>query len=124
MVMIFKDTYEDLTPERLAEIIDEFEAGRGDRVTTGPQVDRVLSAPEGGLTSLKTEMVVKGSKASKALPPKSALGQNRCQAYQCGTVRRRPARRPAQRVKSPAKPAAKSVKIRPASPEKSRRQGR
>ena len=30
MVMIFKDTYEDLTPERLAEIIDLFEAGKGD----------------------------------------------------------------------------------------------
>ena len=29
MVMIFKDTYEDLTPERLAEIIDAFEAGKG-----------------------------------------------------------------------------------------------
>lgn len=28
MVMIFKDAYEDLTPERLAEIIDAFEAGR------------------------------------------------------------------------------------------------
>ena len=37
MVMIFKDAYEDLTPERLAEIIDEFEAGRGSKVKTGPQ---------------------------------------------------------------------------------------
>ena len=31
MVMIFKDTYEDLTPERLGEIIDEFDAGQGRR---------------------------------------------------------------------------------------------
>ena len=29
MVMIFKDTYEDLTPERLGEIIDAFDAGKG-----------------------------------------------------------------------------------------------
>jgi NADH-quinone oxidoreductase subunit E len=29
MVQIFKDTYEDLTPERLEEIIDAFEAGKG-----------------------------------------------------------------------------------------------
>ena len=61
MVMIFKDTYEDLTPERLAEIIDEFEAGRGNRVTPGPQVDRIYSAPEGGQTSLQKELLVKGA---------------------------------------------------------------
>lgn len=58
MVMIFKDTYEDLTPERLAEIIDEFEAGRGDSVPTGPQNGRFLSAPLSGLTSLTDENAV------------------------------------------------------------------
>lgn len=58
MVMIFKDTYEDLTPERLAEIIDEFEAGRGDSVPTGPQNGRFLSAPLSGLTSLTDETAV------------------------------------------------------------------
>lgn len=58
MVMVFKDTYEDLTPERLAEIIDEFEAGRGDQVKTGPQTDRVFSAPATGFTSLTDETVV------------------------------------------------------------------
>ena len=52
MVMIFKDTYEDLTPERLAEIIDEFEAGKGDTVKPGPQIDRWFSAPATGFTSL------------------------------------------------------------------------
>jgi len=52
MVMIFKDTYEDLTPARLAEIIDAFEAGKGASITPGPQVDRIFSAPQGGLTSL------------------------------------------------------------------------
>ena len=31
MVMIFHDTYEDLTPERFEEIIDAFEAGNGAR---------------------------------------------------------------------------------------------
>ena len=58
MVMIFKDAYEDLTPERLAEIIDEFEAGRGDSVPTGPQNGRVYSAPASGLTSLADEKAV------------------------------------------------------------------
>jgi NADH-quinone oxidoreductase subunit E len=52
MVMIGKDTYEDLTPERLEEIIEAFAAGKGDEVRTGPQIDRLFSAPEGGLTSL------------------------------------------------------------------------
>lgn len=58
MVMIFKDAYEDLTPERLAEIIDAFEAGRGDTVKPGPQIDRIYSAPATGLTSLTDERVV------------------------------------------------------------------
>ena len=52
MVVIGKDTYEDLTPERLEEIIDAFAAGKGTEVPTGPQIDRLFSAPEGGLTSL------------------------------------------------------------------------
>ncbi|KQZ81837.1 NADH dehydrogenase [Mesorhizobium sp. Root157] len=58
MVMIFKDSYEDLTPERLAEIIDAFEAGKGADVKTGPQTDRVYSAPIGGFTSLRDEKAV------------------------------------------------------------------
>jgi NADH-quinone oxidoreductase subunit E len=55
MVMIFKDTYEDLTPERLGEIIDAFEAGRGASVPVGPQNGRLVSAPASGLTSLVSE---------------------------------------------------------------------
>ncbi|KAB2868927.1 MAG: NADH-quinone oxidoreductase subunit E [Bauldia sp.] len=58
MVMIFKDTYEDLTPERLAEIIDEFEAGRGAEVPTGPQNGRTFSAPISGLTTLTDEKAI------------------------------------------------------------------
>ncbi len=34
MVMIFKDTYEDLTPEQLEQIIDRFDAGKGADVTS------------------------------------------------------------------------------------------
>jgi NADH-quinone oxidoreductase subunit E len=52
MVMIFRDTYEDLTPQRLEEIIDAFEAGKGAEIKPGPQIDRLYSAPEGGLTTL------------------------------------------------------------------------
>ncbi len=56
MVMIFKDAYEDLTPERLAEIIDAFEAGKGDTVKPGPQVGRETSNPINGLTSLTEDL--------------------------------------------------------------------
>lgn len=52
MVMIFKDTYEGLTPERLEEIIDAFEAGEGDSIPVGPQDGRKSSEPANGLTSL------------------------------------------------------------------------
>lgn len=52
MVIIFKDAYEDLTPERLEEIIDAFEAGKGADVPTGPQNGRHFCAPEGGPVTL------------------------------------------------------------------------
>ena len=56
MVMIFKDTYEDLTVPQLEYIIDSFEAGKGAEIKPGPQIDRIFSAPEGGLTTLLTEV--------------------------------------------------------------------
>ncbi len=65
MVMIFKDTYEDLTPERLGEIIDAFEHGKGASVPAGPQNGRIYSAPESGLTSLKNEKAVLKSTRDK-----------------------------------------------------------
>ncbi|MEO3999123.1 NADH-quinone oxidoreductase subunit E [Mesorhizobium sp. CAU 1732] len=65
MVMIFKDAYEDLTPERLEQIIDEFDAGRGSSVPAGPQNGRVYSAPMSGLTSLSDENAVLKSTRDK-----------------------------------------------------------
>ena len=55
MVVIFKDTYEDLTPIQLEYIIDRFEAGKGGDVTPGPQIDRVYSAPAGAPVTLTTD---------------------------------------------------------------------
>ncbi|WP_349433891.1 NADH-quinone oxidoreductase subunit E [Pararhizobium sp. A13] len=54
MVMIFKDTYEDLTVPQLEYIIDRFDAGKGSDVKPGPQIDRIYSAPVGGPTTLLT----------------------------------------------------------------------
>ncbi|MHC5307317.1 NADH-quinone oxidoreductase subunit NuoE [Bartonella sp. LJL80] len=71
MVMIFKDTYEDLTPERLEEIIDAFEAGKGNTVPVGPQNSRTSSEPISGLTSL-TDTESKSKSAGVKASVKSA----------------------------------------------------
>ncbi|PTM90160.1 NADH-quinone oxidoreductase subunit NuoE [Mycoplana dimorpha] len=75
MVMIFKDAYEDLTPARLEEIIDQFQAGRGAKVKRGPQIDRILSAPEGGPTTLNgadAEPAKPSAPRSKKTPDEAA----------------------------------------------------
>ncbi|ARU01113.1 NADH-quinone oxidoreductase chain 2 [Yoonia vestfoldensis] len=51
MAQIGKDYYEDLTAERLGEIIDELAAGRVP--TPGPQNGRFAAEPKSGLTTLK-----------------------------------------------------------------------
>ncbi len=50
MVQINDDYYEDLTPERMGEIIDDLRAGKAVRV--GSQIGRICSAPEGGPQTL------------------------------------------------------------------------
>jgi NADH-quinone oxidoreductase subunit E len=75
MVMIFKDAYEDLTPERLAEIIDAFEAGKGDTVKPGPQNGRENSEPLGGLTSLTDEKAILKSTRDKEAKAASKAAQ-------------------------------------------------
>jgi NADH-quinone oxidoreductase subunit E len=51
MVQIFKDTYEDLTPELLEQVLDGFAAGKPPR--PGSQTGRQASCPAGGPTTLK-----------------------------------------------------------------------
>jgi NADH-quinone oxidoreductase subunit E len=46
MVMIWKDTYEDLTPESFNKVLDGFASGNPPK--PGPQNGRQFSAPEGG----------------------------------------------------------------------------
>jgi NADH-quinone oxidoreductase subunit E len=52
MVLIGSDTYEDLTAETFEKVLDGVAAGKPPR--PGPQIDRQLSAPVGGATTLKT----------------------------------------------------------------------
>lgn len=50
MVQIFKDTYEDLTPDSFSKLLDDIAAGN--EVTPGPQNGRRFAMAEGGQTSL------------------------------------------------------------------------
>jgi NADH-quinone oxidoreductase subunit E len=51
MAQINYDYYEDLTAESFGKILDDLAAGK--KVKPGPQIDRQLSAPVGGATTLK-----------------------------------------------------------------------
>jgi NADH-quinone oxidoreductase subunit E len=53
MAQINYDYYEDLTPETFEKVLDDLAAGRTPK--PGPQIDRQLSAPVGGPTTLKMQ---------------------------------------------------------------------
>jgi NADH-quinone oxidoreductase subunit E len=52
MVLIWNDTYEDLSAESFEKVLDGFDKGMPAK--PGPQIDRQFSAPVGGPTTLKT----------------------------------------------------------------------
>ena len=52
MVLIWSDTYEDLTADSFEKVLEGF--ARGAPLKPGPQIDRQLSAPVGGATTLKS----------------------------------------------------------------------
>jgi NADH-quinone oxidoreductase subunit E len=54
MVQIFKDTYEDLTPELFEKVLDGYAAGKPPK--PGSQIGRQASAPVGGPTTLKEKV--------------------------------------------------------------------
>ncbi len=121
MVMVFKDTYEDLTPERLAEIIDEFEAGK--TVQTGPQNGREFSAPITGYTTLKDEHAVlkttreKEDKSKPKEAPAAAAGDQQVPPSNAAKPKTDAAEtNPTTKSPSPvkAKPGAEAVASAPA----------
>ncbi len=67
MVMIGRDTYEDLTVERFEAIVDAFAAGNGRSIKPGPQIVRQFSAAEGGPTTLLEEPTAE--RTYKPFPP-------------------------------------------------------
>ena len=59
MVQVWKDTYEDLTPELMERVLDGFAKGQPPKA--GSQTGRTASAPAGGTTSLKEGALYDGS---------------------------------------------------------------
>lgn len=108
MVMIFKDTYEDLTPERLAEIIDEFEAGKGHSVPVGPQNGRYFSAPVSGFTALADEKAILKTTREKAA--KAAARTTK----EVAAIATEPAKAAAVPPSNAAKPKTNAVETSPA----------
>ncbi len=112
MVAIGHEVYEDLTEERLEEIIDAFEAGKGDTIKPGPQNGRVFSAPITGQTTLlevpPRVLGKHGAAKSPAIAQKTVTKK--------APVKKSTASKPAttkkptvKTTKAVAKPAAKSV---------------
>ena len=59
VVQIYKDTYEDLTPELLEKVIDGYVLGKPPK--PGSQIGRKASCPAGGLTTLTDPSLYDGS---------------------------------------------------------------
>ena len=103
MVMIFKDTYEDLTPLQLEYIIERYDAGRPEELRKGPQIDRVYSAPFGGQMTLKSEDKPVTFAETQAAAAKAAAEKATAEAEAAKVAAAAEASKPAE---TPAAPAA------------------
>ena len=76
MVQVWKDTYEDLTPEVLSGLIDDWQAGR--KTTPGPQNARHHSMALGGATTLLDKTLYNKQRSFKRVeappPPPAVVG--------------------------------------------------
>jgi NADH-quinone oxidoreductase subunit E len=100
MVQINADFYEDLTPQSLTHVLDELAAGRSPR--PGPQIDRQLSAPAGGPTTLTDPALY----APKAPEPKSSEPKAEIKASE--------PKAPEVKAPAPEAPAAKAAETKAA----------
>ena len=112
MVQIFKDTYEDLTPQSFEKLIDDLAAGR--RVKVGPQIDRHLAAPFGGPTTLTDPALYEGNRTFTRVeapppPPPAAPAPTAATGTPSGAT-------PPAGTPSPAGAAPKPEDIRPPTP--------
>ena len=89
MVLIWSDTYEDLTKESFGKVLDGFAAGKPPQ--PGPQNGRQFSAPSGGPTTLKGD--VNGSRAAAPKEPVLADAEAK-KPGDAANVQERPAPKP------------------------------
>ncbi len=133
MAQIGKDYYEDLTTERLSEIIDELASGKVP--TPGPQNGRYAAEPASGLTSL-TDFESGKTRFNASVALASNLGDTvkridgtevpLLAPWQGGAVKAKPAAKKAAPAKkkapaakaTPAKTTAKKAPAKKAAPEK------
>lgn len=90
MVMIWKDTYEDLDKDRFNKVLDGFASGNPPR--PGPQIDRQFSAPVGGPRVLKDIGKADGQRASLKEPVLADAEPKR--QSEVANVQERPAPKP------------------------------
>ncbi len=91
MVMIWKDTYEDLTPESLNKVLDGFASGNPPK--PGPQINRQYAAPVTGLTSLNTSAKNDNTDGSASSKPALTDAESKKQT-EAANVRERPDPKP------------------------------
>jgi NADH-quinone oxidoreductase subunit E len=70
MAQINYDFYEDLTPDNFNKLLDDMAAGKEPK--PGPQIDRQLSAPQGGPTTLLDQALYTKIQSGAALTDSDA----------------------------------------------------
>ena len=122
MVQVWKDTYEDLTPETLSGLIDDWQAGR--KTTPGPQNARHNSMALGGATTLLDKTLYNRQRTFKRVeappPPASptaapapvAAPVNAPVISRVAKIEKAPAKKVAAKKPAAKKAAAKKVAIK------------
>jgi NADH-quinone oxidoreductase subunit E len=108
MIQVSKDTYEDLTPEIFAGLLDAFE--RGEQPAPGPQNGRQHAMPITGLTSL-TEIAYAGDDVAPARSRSPAHAHAGAGPRPSGAADAKPAMASTQGGTNPATPAAANQEI-------------
>jgi NADH-quinone oxidoreductase subunit E len=112
MVQIWKDTYEDLTPALLEQLLDRIVADQP--IKPGPQIDRQFSAPQGGATSLNDAALYSKDRKfdrMEAPPPPAPVAPATPVAAPIAAVAAAPVIKPEVAAKPAAVEIAKAVEV-------------
>jgi NADH-quinone oxidoreductase subunit E len=104
MVLIWNDTYEDLTADSFSKVLDGFAAGKPPK--PGPQADRQFSAPVGGPTTL-TDPAIYASSPKRGSPETAVLDAEAKTPGAAANVQEVPA------PKRPARDSSRKNKLKP-----------